>query len=188
MFRFRLVTNLLINHYNSTADNHYYSVVILRNSPFCHHQKFPFAVISSFLHSCSISLLIFFYSRTPLSASNLPQLITHSWCILISADFLSTFPWSVDLLKTAHTHPIGLYFLLHYHWPSAPHCDTFSVFLREMMEISDQGDSLVNQWVTTHVLRFCLTLTNCRGLKSFCYMLVDRIWWIISAFQMFIFI
>lgn len=78
-----------------------------------------------------------------------PQLIQPDplfpWFFFLSSHYLSSL--------VAHTHIcIDPYLLLHHHSPSVPHSDPFSLFLREMMERSDPGDFLVNQWVITCII------------------------------------
>lgn len=113
------------------------------------------------LLSRSIFCLIYFDLRAPLSVSNLPQS-----CSLPAADATRPPP------PLLHPHPNFLlslqprstFFslslpLLYYHSPSVRRSDPFSLrlFRREMMERSDPGDFLVNQWVIT-----CITVSASR--------------------------
>lgn len=124
---------------------------LLPNSPFCQHLNFNFHLLSLSPLSHSILSLIFFDLCTPLSASNLPRRPHYPQLMqpdpLFPCFFFFAFLLSPDPRNT-HTHT-RTHFLLHYHSLSVPHSDPFSLFPREMMERSDPGDFLVNQWVIT---------------------------------------
>lgn len=119
------------------------------NALFCHHLNCTSASSSYFLllvDFAPYNTFSFFFLQKYLFPISPSFSIKHNWCNLIP-HFLCFF-----IVFSHYTHTLAHpHILLHYNSLSVPQSDLLCLFPREMMERSDPGDFLVNQWVITYI-------------------------------------